>query len=270
MVDVHARMIQQLEQVAGLDRELEFLPDDETIAERKGAHAGLVAPELAVVMAYCKIQLYAELLESDLPEDPYLAHDLERYFPPPLPERYSDRMPSHRLRREIIATVVANQLVDRAGTTFAFRLREETGAPPSMLARAYAVAREVFEMRAFWAAVEALDNEVDADGQLDDADRGPAAGRARHPLAGARQPADDRHRGGDRTFGPGAQGAARARSRTCSRATTRTPFDDRAEELRDGRRARRARHAAWRRCRRCSRCSTSSRSPPRRAATRRR
>jgi glutamate dehydrogenase len=167
MIDVHGRMIRQLEQVTGLSRELEFLPDEDTILERKGAHEGLVAPELAVVMAYCKIWLYAELLESDLPDDPYLSHDLERYFPPPLPDRYGDRMPSHRLAREIISTVVANQLVDRAGTSFAFRLREETGAPPSMLARAYAAAREVFDMRAFWIAVEALDNEVDSDVQLE-------------------------------------------------------------------------------------------------------
>ncbi|MGZ6725253.1 MAG: NAD-glutamate dehydrogenase domain-containing protein, partial [Solirubrobacteraceae bacterium] len=166
MVDVHARLIHNLEQVAGLDRELEFLPSDEEISDRKAAHQGLVSPELAVVMAYCKIHLYAELLESDLPEDPYLAHDLERYFPPPLPERYSQKMRSHRLSREIIATVVANQLVDRAGTTFSFRLGEETGAPPSILARAYAVAREVFDMRSFWREVEALDNQVDPKAQL--------------------------------------------------------------------------------------------------------
>jgi glutamate dehydrogenase len=75
-------------------------------------------------------------------------------------------MQSHRLRREIIATVVANQLVDRAGTTFAFRLSEETGAPTSILARAYAVAREIYDMRAFWTEIEALDNEVDANTQL--------------------------------------------------------------------------------------------------------
>jgi glutamate dehydrogenase len=75
-------------------------------------------------------------------------------------------MHEHRLRREIIATVVANQLVDRAGTTFIFRLREETGAPAQLLARAYAVAREVFGMREFWAAVESLDNRVDASTQM--------------------------------------------------------------------------------------------------------
>jgi len=166
MIDVHARLIRHLEQHAGLDRGIEFLPSDEVINERKVTHQGLVAPELAVVIAYCKIRLFIRLLDSDLPEDEYLAHDLERYFPPPLPERYSDRMRSHRLRREIIATVVANQLVDRAGTTFAFRLGEETGAPPSLLARGYAVAREVFDMRAFWSAIEALDNQVEAVTQL--------------------------------------------------------------------------------------------------------
>ncbi len=167
MVDVHGRLIRYLEQVAGLNRELEFLPTDETIGERKAAHQGLVAPEMAVVMAYCKIHTYAELLDSDLPEDPYLGHDLERYFPAPLPERYAGQMHEHRLRREIIATMVANQLVDRAGTTFSFRLREETGAPPSLLARAYAVSREVFDMRSFWEQVEELDNEVAAQTQLE-------------------------------------------------------------------------------------------------------
>jgi glutamate dehydrogenase len=166
MVDVHARLIRHLEQVAGLDRELEFLPSDEVVSDRKASHRGLVAPELAIVMAYCKIHLYSELLDSDVPEDDYLAHDLERYFPSPLPERYAGEMREHRLRREIVATVVANQLVDRAGTTFAFRVGEETGASPSAVARGYAVAREVFEMRDFVQAVEALDNRVDAQVQL--------------------------------------------------------------------------------------------------------
>jgi glutamate dehydrogenase len=166
MVDVHARLIRHLEQNAALNREIEFLPSDDTIEERKAAHQGLVAPELAVVMAYCKIHLYRQLLDSDLPEDGFLAHDLESYFPEPLPERFSAQMRGHRLRREIIATVVANQLVDRAGTTFAFRLSEETGAPPSVLARAYAAAREVLDMRSFWEAVQELDNQVSAQTQL--------------------------------------------------------------------------------------------------------
>jgi glutamate dehydrogenase len=163
MIDVHARLIRRLEQIAGLDRELEFLPSEEEISDRKAAHRGLVGPELAIVMAYCKVAIYARLLDSDLPEDDYLSHDLERYFPPPLPERFRELMPGHRLRREIVATVVANQMVDRAGTTFAFRLGEETGASPAALARAYAAAREIFDMRLFWSELEELDNRVDAE-----------------------------------------------------------------------------------------------------------
>jgi glutamate dehydrogenase len=160
MVDVHERVVRHLEHSAHLNRELEFLPGEEAIGERRHDRLGFTAPELAVVMAYGKIDLYTELLESDLPEDPYLAHDLERYFPAPLPERFPGPMHRHRLRREIIATVVANQLVDRAGTTFVFRLQEETGAAAATLARAYTVAREVYGLQEFWAQVESLDNRV--------------------------------------------------------------------------------------------------------------
>jgi glutamate dehydrogenase len=167
MIDVHRRVIRRLEQVTGLDRELEFLPSEDAISERKAAQEGLIAPELAVVMAYVKVFLYSRLLETDLPEDEHLFEDLECYFPPPLRHPYSDLMRVHRLRREIIATVVANQLVDRAGTTFAFRLGEETGASPASLARGFAVGREVFAMRSFWQEVEALDNQVDAAVQLE-------------------------------------------------------------------------------------------------------
>jgi glutamate dehydrogenase len=166
MLSVHERLIKRLEQGAGLDRELEFLPSESAIAARRGQRRGLLAPELAVLMAHGKIHLYEQLLESDLPEDPYLVADLVRYFPDPLPALHPDAIRSHRLRRELIATVVANQLVDRAGMTFAFRLTEETGASVPLLARAFAVARDVFAMREFWAAVESLDNEIEAGTQL--------------------------------------------------------------------------------------------------------
>ena len=166
MLDVHARLMRRLEHDGGLNREIEFLPSEQELGARRRAKLGLTSPELAVLMAYCKIYLHSELLDSDLPEDLYLAHDLERYFPDPLPERYAVQMREHRLRREIICTVVANQLVDRAGMTAAFRLEEETGAPAQRIARGYAVAREVFEMRQFWSEVEALDNRVAADVQM--------------------------------------------------------------------------------------------------------
>jgi glutamate dehydrogenase len=165
MRDVHARMISHLERTAGLDRELEFLPSEAALAQRRSDRRGLVAPEIAVLMAYCKIHLHALLLDSNLPDEPYLAPDLERYFPAAL-DRYAPQMRSHRLRRELIATVVANQLVDRAGTTFAYRLNEETGVAVPQLARGFAVARDVFGMPAFWAEVEALDNQIEAGTQL--------------------------------------------------------------------------------------------------------
>ena len=166
MLDVHGRLMRSLEQSGKLDRELEALPSDEAIAERKREHRGLTRPELATLLGYSKIDLYAELLDSDVPEDAYLSGELEAYFPPPLRERFAALMPGHRLRREITATQVVNNTLHGAGTTFTFRLREETGARASDIARAYTVAREIFEMRAQWAAVEALDNQVDAATQI--------------------------------------------------------------------------------------------------------
>jgi glutamate dehydrogenase len=166
MLDVHDRMMRSLEHAGRLDRDLEALPDGEAVAERAAARAGLTQPELAVLLAYSKITLYAALLDSDLPEDPALEAELAAYFPAPLPERFGDRLARHRLRREIVATRVTNGIVDRAGITFAFRLHEDTGAPPADIARAYAVARDVFDLGGFCADVEALDIEVAASTQI--------------------------------------------------------------------------------------------------------
>jgi glutamate dehydrogenase len=167
MLDQHDRLIRSLEQGGKLDPALEALPDAEAIAERRAAGLGLVQPELAVVLAYSKIVLYAALLDSDMPEDHYLSGDLARYFPTPLRERFTEQMDRHRLRREIIATRVTNSMVDRAGSTFAFRMEHDTGAPAADIARAYAVAREVFDMRAFWTELEALDDQIAAETQVD-------------------------------------------------------------------------------------------------------
>jgi glutamate dehydrogenase len=166
MLDVHERLIRWFESRRGLDRELEALPDDEEIAERKREHGGLTRPELSVILAFSKIQLYGELLESDVPEDPYLSSELEQYFPSPLPERFDAQMQTHRLRREIAATRVVNNILHGGGTTFVFRLHEETGASSADIARAYTVAREIFQMRPNWHEIERLDNTVPADVQL--------------------------------------------------------------------------------------------------------
>ena len=166
MLEVHRRFIRALETAAKLDRELEALPSEDELAERARDHKGLTRPELSVLLAFSKIFLYAALLDSDVPEDPHLSAELARYFPLELPDRYGEVMRSHRLAREIVATQVVNNMLHGGGTTFAFRLHEETGSPASEIARAYAVARGVFGMRPQWAAIEALDNEVEADVQL--------------------------------------------------------------------------------------------------------
>ncbi|HET8821428.1 MAG TPA: NAD-glutamate dehydrogenase [Thermoleophilaceae bacterium] len=167
MVDVHQRFLRFLESRRSLNRELEALPDDEEIDERKRADGGLTRPEFAALLAHSKIDLHEALLDSDVPEDPYLSDELERYFPAPLPERFGEQIRSHRLARQIVATQVVNNMLHGGGTTFAFRLHEETGAPASQIARAYACAREIFEMRPLWAEIEALDNRCDASVQIE-------------------------------------------------------------------------------------------------------
>jgi glutamate dehydrogenase len=166
MVDVHARYIRALENAGKLNRELEFLPSEETLSERKSDDMGLTAPEFAILLSYTKITLYRELVDSEVVEDPYLFGELERYFPTPLRERFREQMKEHRLRREITATHLANSVVNRCGTSFAFRLNEETGASWPEIARAYTAAREAFGMRDLWAQIEALDARVEAQTQI--------------------------------------------------------------------------------------------------------
>jgi glutamate dehydrogenase len=166
MVDVHARYIRALEHAGKLNRDLEFLPSEETLSERKSEGMGLTAPEFAILLSYTKITLYGELVESEVVEDAYLFGELERYFPTPLRERFREQMKEHRLRREITATHLANSMVNRCGTSFAFRLNEETGAPWPEIARAYTAAREAFGMRDLWAQIEALDARVEAQTQI--------------------------------------------------------------------------------------------------------
>jgi glutamate dehydrogenase len=161
LLDLHARLIDDLARRGLLDRRLEELPRAEHIRERKASNHGLTGPELSVLFAHAKITLYTDLLESDLPDDEYLGSDFVNSLPASLPERLAPHMRHHRLRREIIATDLANSIIDRAGTTFASRLAEETGADTAQIARAFAVVVAVFEMGGFWREVEALDDVVD-------------------------------------------------------------------------------------------------------------
>jgi glutamate dehydrogenase len=159
-LDRQTRLIRELEKAGRLDRALEFLPDDETLAARAAARHGLVRPELAVLLAYAKMALDQELVASDLPDAPELAGDLIDYFPPQLRQRFAAEIGAHPLRREIVATVVTNDLVNRAGLTFVTDLRAATGAAPPDVTRSYRIVRAVFGLPELWAAIEALDGTV--------------------------------------------------------------------------------------------------------------
>jgi glutamate dehydrogenase len=167
MLEVHARLMRQLERDGDLNREVEFLPGKEEIDERMSVGRGLTEPELSVLLAYVKIGLFKQLLVSDLPGDCLDGEELIHYFPTPLRDRYRDLMPSHRLAPDIISTELANEIVNRAGMTFVFRLSEETGADSADISRAYMIARQVFDMPTAWAEVEALDNVAAANVQID-------------------------------------------------------------------------------------------------------
>jgi glutamate dehydrogenase len=157
LLPVHRRMLAELERSGGLDRGLEALPTDEELEARVG---GLTTPEFSVLLAYVKIVLEREILADVLPDEDWTTEVLVDYFPTPLRDRYADRMTGHRLRREIVATQLVNEVVNRGGTSFVFRAMEETGASPADVLRAYVVVREIFGLREIWAAVEALDNKV--------------------------------------------------------------------------------------------------------------
>jgi glutamate dehydrogenase len=166
MLHVHSRMMRKMARDGRLSRRLEVLPGDKEIAERRSAGLGLTTPEFAVLLAQVKIGAEQEMLASALPDDPYLRSVLTGYFPVPLREKFAGQMHSHPLRREIITTAVVNDMVDRSGTTFLFRMNEETGASVPDLTCAWLVARDVFDMPGFWAQVEALDGKVEVATQL--------------------------------------------------------------------------------------------------------
>jgi glutamate dehydrogenase len=159
--------IRTLESQGLLDRQIEFLPSDSEIAERKSRRIGLTRPELSVLLSYSKIVLFQQLLESDVPEDAYLSKELVRYFPVPLQKKYAKAMEQHRLKREIIATAVTNSMVNRMGATFTLRMTEDTGRSAGEVAKAFTITRETLDARELWAQIDALDGKVPESVQVD-------------------------------------------------------------------------------------------------------
>ncbi|MFD4174503.1 NAD-glutamate dehydrogenase [Streptomyces anulatus] len=165
LLHAQQRFMRRLERDGALDRALEFLPADRHIRELLSNGKGLSQPELAVLIAYTKITAADELISTVLPDDPHLQKLVHAYFPSELRERFPEAVEGHALRREIITTVLVNDTVNTAGSTFLHRLREETGASIEEIVRAQFTAREIFGLSRVWDAVEALDNKVAADVQ---------------------------------------------------------------------------------------------------------
>jgi len=160
------RLMQELEARGRLNRAVETLPDDTAMAERQKAGKPLTRAEIGVLLAYAKIVLFDDLLESDVVDDPAMEAELMRYFPERMRADWSAEIAGHRLHREIVATMLGNAMINRGGPTYITRLADRTGAGPDAIARAYLATRETFALRDLNGAIDALDNRISGDAQL--------------------------------------------------------------------------------------------------------
>ncbi len=156
------RFIHYLEKDGKLDRSLEFIPSDDDLAERLANGKALTRPELSVLVAYAKMVLKEQLLTPEITDDPFLSQLLVAYFPQQLQEKYRDRMAAHPLRGEIIATSLANELVNDLGLNFVQRMQDETGASVAEAAICYTMAREVFGLYDLTKEITALNGIIPA------------------------------------------------------------------------------------------------------------
>ncbi len=161
------RLMQILEARGELDRVVEYLPDAIEIAERRKHMQALTRPELAVLLAYAKLSLKSELLDSPVPDDPYLGRELGRYFPKAVGAQFPDALEKHRLRREIIATQLANSMINRGGPGLVVRIADQTGATAAGIAAAFAAVRDSYDMPALNDEINALDGKIASSVQLD-------------------------------------------------------------------------------------------------------
>jgi len=160
MVSLHGRLVTYLEERHGLDRRLAILPTRTQWQARESAGEGLTSPELSTLMAHVKLGLTSEVLASGLPDVEVFRARLPEYFPAPLRDRFAGAIREHPLRREITTTLLVNEVVDRGGITYAYRLAEELAVSAADAARAYSVAVAVFDLRTAWQATADLSNPV--------------------------------------------------------------------------------------------------------------
>ena len=164
-LDAHERFMLRLEELGQLDREVEVLPSSEGVRALKARGQGLTRSELAVLNSYAKITLFDQLVASDVPDDPHFKSMLTNYFPAAL-HKFSDAMEGHRLKREIVSTVLANQMINLGGPTFVHRAIDSTTASVPAIARAFEAGREIFGFDEMTRAINALDNEAPAGVQI--------------------------------------------------------------------------------------------------------
>jgi glutamate dehydrogenase len=164
-LDSQQRFMQWLGSKGKLDRKVEGLPDDLKLAEMKASGQALTRPELAVLTAYSKLELFDDIVASAAPDDAFFKQTLVRYFPAPL-AKYEADMQRHRLRREIISTILSNEIVNMAGPTFPERLRQATRCDTGAMVIAFEAARQIFRLDEAWDAVSALDRKIPAAAQM--------------------------------------------------------------------------------------------------------
>jgi glutamate dehydrogenase len=164
--DAYGRFMRALEREGRLNRSVEGLPSNENIQERANRNEGLTRPELAVLLAYAKLQLFDEINASSLPEDPYFEVVVRNYFPTHVRELLPKGLASHRLRREIVATTISNEMINRGGPVFLHRLKEASASEAPELARAYVIAQGAFSVDALSRQINALDNQIPASVQI--------------------------------------------------------------------------------------------------------
>ncbi len=162
-----ARLMAVLESRGLLDRGVENLPSPAALAERELRREPLTRAELGVLLAYAKIVVFTDIVASDVPDEPHFSDNLMAYFPDRMEKKFKADILGHRLRREIITRVLVNDLINRGGPSCVTRLQDETGATARDVVRAFAVVRDGFGLPALYREIDALDNRIDGQVQLD-------------------------------------------------------------------------------------------------------
>ncbi len=163
LLDIQVRLMEYLEAQGKLDREVENLPDDATLASYQETQQSLSRPEIAVIVSYAKLVLEQQIPETKLVDDPYFEDMLFAYFPKKIQKEYKKQILSFPLRQQLVATMMANEIVNRLGAAFIFDTMEKTGRSLIDVVRAYFIVHQLFELKSVWDEMEKLQSTVAAD-----------------------------------------------------------------------------------------------------------